>query len=195
MLRIEQGAVHGFSKALGGEFQVPTLEIDLGAAKGSLVGESEANIRGIMRVIYSLAGEDAFWIATCNSVSSLPPELRRRFSYGAWMFDLPLKEEREPIWELYTRKFELPSQEKPDDALWTGSDIYNCCELAYRLGVSLKEASTYLLPVARSAAGPIRQLREMADGVFLCASAPGAYRKPDDALTPSSASGRRIELQ
>jgi len=184
-----------FSKSLGGEFGVPTLGIDLGAARGSLVGESEQNIRSVMRTIHGLAGESAFWIATCNSVTALPPELRRRFSYGAWMFDLPLAEERSPIWELYLRKFELSPQERPEDALWTGSDIHNCCELAYRLGVSLKEASGYLLPVAKSAAPSVRALREMAEGVFLSASYPGPYRKPDDAITPGPSAGRRIGLE
>ena len=184
-----------FSRVLGGQFLVPTLEIDLGAAKGSLVGESEANIRNIMRVIHALSGDSgAFFIGTCNSITSLPPELRRRFRYGAWMFDLPTPEEREPIWRLYLSKFQLEQQEKPEDSLWTGADVYNCCELAYRLRCSLIEASQHLLPVAKSVPESIRQLRELADGRFLSASYAGPYHKPDDSITPSPVGGRRIEM-
>jgi len=184
-----------FSKCLGGEFSVPTLEIDLGACKGSFVGESEASIRHMMRVIMSLSGESgAFFIGTCNSITSVSPEMRRRFRYGAWMFDVPSTEEQAPIWQMYLERFHLDfEQEKPLDSLWTGSDIYNCCELAYRLRCSLQEASRYLLPVATSAPEQIRQLRELADGRFLSASYPGPYCKPDDAITPAPLSGRRID--
>ncbi|MGB7590439.1 MAG: hypothetical protein WBO19_04275, partial [Terriglobia bacterium] len=34
------------------------------------------------------------FIATCNSIASLPPELRRRFTLGTFFFDLPTVDER-----------------------------------------------------------------------------------------------------
>jgi hypothetical protein len=44
-----------FSKALGNELQRPTLMLDLGALYGSLVGQTEANIRQALRIADAMA--------------------------------------------------------------------------------------------------------------------------------------------
>jgi hypothetical protein len=48
--------------------------------------------------------------------------------------------------------------------------------LAWRLRSSLREASEYIVPVARSAAQQIEALRMQASGRFISASSPGIYR-------------------
>jgi hypothetical protein len=60
------------AKATGNTFNIPCIRMDLGAVKGSLVGESEQLIRQMMKVVYGIAGNGAFFIATCNSLHSLP---------------------------------------------------------------------------------------------------------------------------
>jgi hypothetical protein len=46
----------------------------------------------------------SLWIATCNSIASLPPELRRRLALGTFFFDLPASDERQHIWNIYRRE-------------------------------------------------------------------------------------------
>jgi SpoVK/Ycf46/Vps4 family AAA+-type ATPase len=83
------------------------------------------------------------WIATCNRFASLTPELKRRFRFGTFFFDLPTSEERVLIWQLYCKKFNV-SGELPNDTGWTGAEIRNCCTIAYRLKLSLREAAEFI---------------------------------------------------
>jgi hypothetical protein len=168
-----------YSKALGNTYGILSLAIDLGAMRGSLVGQSEEAVRAALKMIRAIGGRGgAFWVATSNKLDVVPPELRRRFRYGIWCWDLPDAEERAAIWQLNLRRYELPYAiaDVPADEDWTGSDIRNVCELAWRLKISLANAATYILPVAKSDPEGIDRLRRTANGRFLSASSPGPYR-------------------
>jgi hypothetical protein len=146
------------------------------------------NDPGVMQGIWDL--RDSFkatgrmlFIATCNSIASLPPELRRRFTLGTFFFDLPTAEERETIWGIYLKKYGV-SGELPNDEGWTGAEIKECCRKAHRLGITLAQAARYIVPVSRSAAEPIKALRQMASGKFISASTPGVYQYQEDPPPP-----------
>lgn len=180
------------AKAAGNEAGIPTISLDLGGMKGSLVGQSEANLRQALRVLSAVAGEGgALFIATCNKIADLPPELRRRFKLGTFFFDLPDAKERGAIWRLYLDKYRLPSGELPDSSGWTGAEIASCCEIAWRLNCFLLEAARYIVPVAISAKEQIDRLRGQASGRFISASYPGPYRLPD----PGRSKGRAIDVE
>lgn len=183
------------AKAAGQETGVPTIQLDLGAAKGSLVGQSEQQLRAALKVITAVSNGQSLWIATCNSIGELPPELRRRFTLGTFFFDLPTPAERSDIWSLYRQGFSLSLAQKegrvPDDG-WTGAEIKQCCDIAYRLGCSLRDAAEFVVPVSRSAADAIKRLRDQADGRFLSASHPGVYRTNK---ATSDNSGRAFTLE
>ena len=165
------------AKATGNEANVPTIALDLGAMKGSLVGESEERLRTALKVVKAMAQDRVLFIATCNSIGVLPPELRRRFTFGTFFFDLPNAEERAQIWTMYIAKYNLESPQIDfNDEGWTGAEIKQACEIAYRLQCSIDEAAAYIVPVSRSAADQIKQLRSQASGRFISASAPGIYR-------------------
>lgn len=171
-----------FAQALAAEHDVPCIALDLGAMKGSLVGQSEQQIRAAMKVIKAVAGSGAYWIATCNRMESLPPELRRRFTDGIWYFSLPCKSEREAIWRILLKKFSLAAtQEMPNDSKWTGSDIRSVCSIAYRLRIPLLKAAQYITPVSQSDPASIERLDALANGKFLSASSRGLYRRDDNA--------------
>jgi len=53
--------------------------------KGSLVGESERRLRAALSVVDAVSQGQALFIATCNSIGALPPELRRRFTLGTFL--------------------------------------------------------------------------------------------------------------
>ncbi|MGA0383396.1 MAG: ATP-binding protein [Flavobacteriaceae bacterium] len=164
------------AKALGNEANVPTVQLDLSGLKGSLVGQSERNLRSALKVIEAVGEEDVFFVATCNREADLSPEIKRRFSYGTWFFDLPDKKEREKIWLIHMKSYGIEDKDIPIDLELTGAEIRNACDLSYSLNISLKDAVGYLVPVAVSGASQIEALRKQANGRFLSASKKGVYR-------------------
>lgn len=186
-----------FAKALGTSHNVPCIQLDLGAMKGSLVGQSEQQIREAMKVIKAVAGKNAYWVATCNRMESLPPELRRRFTDGIWFFDLPDQAERAAIWSIMRKKYTIDAKDKqPNDSDWTGADIRNTCSIAKRLRLPLIEAATYITPVAKSDPESIQRLRRLANERFLSASHIGTYKLTDaeNARHVTHQQGREITL-
>ncbi len=176
---------------------VPTIVLDLGAAKGSLVGESEAKIRNAFKIIDAVGGGRVYFIGTCNKVSALPPELKRRFTSGIFFFDLPTEAERILIWKIYIQKYELGCVRNEhgqivgmngvNDEGWTGAEIRNCCRMAYRQNISLQEASQYIVPVSKSAGKQIDELRREATGKYLAANHAGVYSAANGSRVTSAA--------
>ena len=177
-----------YSKALANTFGRMSLSLDLNATKGSLVGESEKYVREAMSVIKAIGGDRAFFVATANRLNTIPGELLRRFRGGVWMFDFPGDEERAKIWPIHQVKYGIGGP-KPDDKMYAGSDIRNCCERAWKMGKDLSFASRFVAPVGKTARTVIRDAQQLADGNFLSASQPGLYR-----LGESSGGRRSVEL-
>jgi len=166
------------AKACGREGDCWTVGYDVGATKGSLVGETGAMTRRALRVVESLAQGEAFWIATCNSINALPPELRRRFSYGTWFVDLPNQSARKAMWKLYGERFDVKPNAKVDDDGWTGAEIKTCASMASDMNIKVTEAQHFISPVSRSSAETIESLRRLATGRFRSASDGGFYKPP-----------------
>lgn len=177
------------AKAAGSTAGIPTVAFDLSAMQSSLVGGSGERLRAALQVVDAISQGKSLWIATCNSITSLPPELRRRFTLGTFFFDLPSAEEREAIWKIYLAKWGLDG-ERPQDEGWTGAEIRECCRKAWRLKLSLQESAEYIVPVSRSAADQIEALRRQASGRFLNAARPGVFSA--DPPTPTVCAGRRV---
>jgi len=175
-------------KAAGATAGIPTVAFDLSAMQNSLVGGSGERLRAALQVVDAISQGRSLWIATCNSITSLPPELRRRFTLGTFFFDLPSADERRAIWNIYLKKWSL-SDELPSDDGWTGAEIKECCRKAWRLKLSLKESAEYIVPVSRSAADQIEALRRQATGRFLSASNPGVFTV--ESLQIPAGAGRR----
>jgi SpoVK/Ycf46/Vps4 family AAA+-type ATPase len=133
---------------------------------------------------------DVFFIATANDVSKLPPEFARaeRFD-GVFFLDLPGKQQREAIWDIYLAQYGLDaSQPKPDDTNWTGAEIKSCCRLASLLDVPLVQAAQNVVPVAVTAGDKIEALRQWASGRCLSADRAGMYSRTEQA----GGRGRRV---
>lgn len=160
---------------------VPTITFDLSAMKSSLVGSSEANLRNALKVVKAVSQGRAFFIMTCNGISTLPPELKRRFRAGIFMFDLPDAEERNVIWRIYLDKYKdrLKGLDctRPNDEYWTGSEIAVCVDNAYRMKCSLRDAATYIVPSYLSmGVERANRLRDEASGSYISASYAGPYK-------------------
>lgn len=173
-----------FGKSLGNEGGVPTIGLDFGGMQSALVGASGERLRSALKKVDAVSQGSAVVIGTCNSLKSLPPELRRRFALGTWYFDLPDQEERESIWDLYIEKFKLEDQKKPNDTEWSGAEIFECCRKADDFGISLKDSGKYIVPIAVSASDQLEELRRFASGRFLSASNAGLYQYNEAAEKP-----------
>jgi hypothetical protein len=169
-------AKSAIAKATGNEAGLLTIVFDLSSMKGSLVGESNANLKRALKVIDAVSDGKAMFIATCNSIANLSPELRRRFTAGTFFFDLPTKEEREKIWQIYCQKYGVERDETLNDSGWTGAEIERCCEFAWRLSVTVTESAEYIVPVSVSDGQRIEGMRQEASGKYLSASHAGPYR-------------------
>lgn len=188
-------AKSALAKATGNEAGIPTISLDMGSMKNSLVGESEARFRRALKVVDAVSQKRSLFIATCNSIGILPPELRRRFTFGTFYFELPDADERAAIWGIYRAKYNIAESDagvKHDEG-WTGAEIKQCCELSFRLRKPLNLCASYIVPVAISASEQIKKLREQADGKFISASHPGIYRMQADKAPPVNA-GRSISF-
>ncbi len=216
-------------KALGSEVNRPTLTLDVGALYGSLVGETERNIRQALRMIdamqpaivmvdeieKALSGvsgqgdsgvstrmfgtflgwlsdheSDVYVVASCNDISKLPPEFSRAERWDAIFFlDLPGRDEKAAIWDIYRSIYEIDRDQRlPDDTDWTGAEVKACCRLSALLDVPLAQAAQHVVPVAVTAAESVERLRTWASGRCLSANQPGIYRHANG----SSKSRRRV---
>jgi hypothetical protein len=136
---------------------------------------------------------DAFVVATCNDISRLPPEFARAERFDAVFFlDLPGTAEKQQIWALYQRLYELPEQRLPATPEWTGAEIRSCCRLSALLEVPLVRAAEQVVPVAATAGEAVQRLRAWASGRCLDAAGGGVYLAGGGA-TSATRSTRRVE--
>jgi hypothetical protein len=167
-------------KAVGSEFDRVVIRIDLGAMQGSLVGESQKQIRSALKVVEAIGGTDTMWLATSNSISGLSGAMRSRFT-DTFFFDLPPAVERKPIWDVWIKKYGLTDVPFSDDDGWVGRDIKHCCDKAFRMGIPIAEAAAYITPVGLIDREAIKELRLGADNRYLSASNKGVYQVPKNA--------------
>lgn len=121
---------------------------------------------------------DVFVVCTSNDISRLPPEFGRseRFD-GIFFLDLPKREEKDAIWDIYLEQFEIDRDQRlPDDTDWSGAEIKACCRLAALLDVPLVQSAMNVVPVAVTAAEGVGRLRTWASGRCLSAQQPGIYQ-------------------
>ena len=185
-------AKSAMAKCAGNEANVPTIALDMGGMKGSLVGQSEATMRNALKVITAVSSGKALWIATCNSLAVLPPELKRRFSLGTWFFDCPTAEERAAIWNIYAKQYAGVVQDIGPEAIpgWTGAEIRALFDTAWATGRPLSRAVKIIVPVCKAAADKIEALRSQAVGKFTNAGVEGIYCKPE---TDTTNTGRKLQ--
>jgi len=149
------------------------------ASSGQTDSGVSARLFGTFLTWLNDRSSDVYVICTCNDISKLPPEFSRaeRFD-GIWFLDLPAREQRQAIWDLYLDLFELDrGQAKPRDDGWTGAEIRACCRLAALLDLPLTAAAQNVVPVSATAAESVQRLRAWAGGRCLDADRGGLYQQ------------------
>ena len=170
------------AKAAANQFGAKAIRFDINSCKGSLVGESEKQIRAAMDILKAIGGERVFLIASMNQIASLPPELRRRFAAGTWYFDVPDEAGRNDIWRICAEQFGVEHDGYDADML-TGADIRDICQRAYELDCSTTEAARYHVPLCKAAPDAISESRADATNRYLDANFGGSYKDPTKTST------------
>ena len=183
------------AQAAAGEHDVPLIEMDIGAMKGSLVGESGANLRAALDTIKAVSEGKVLLIATCNGVAELRPELLRRFK-PRFMVDLPGQDALEEIWKIQLASHGLDAKSpRPDDAGWTGAEVRDACKIARATSSTPRDAARFIVPISTSSAEVINRVRIEATGKFICATRGGPYKGPASSATRAPAKGRKLALE
>ena len=99
--------------------------------------------------------------------------------------DLPERKQKDVIWRIYERFFEIAAGERPNDETWTGAEIRACCRLAKLFDVPLTEAAKQVVPVALTSKEKIASLHEWAHNRCLSADYAGVYRTTGDPRQPA----------
>ena len=114
---------------------------------------------------------DVYVIATSNDISKLPPEYLRAERWDAIFFvDLPNKEEREGICEIYKKLYKIKDDILPNIDNWTGAEIKTLYRLANAMNISLLEANEYITPIYKTMKEKIEDLRNWAKDRTIYAS-------------------------
>lgn len=163
-----------FARALAREAGGAFVVLDLGSTKGSLVGESERQIRNALRTLYDLSGSDCYIIGTCNAMT-LPSALLRRMD-PVWFFDLTDAQERAQAWTIHAARVGHADDPRPNDDGWTAANVSRCCDRAYDLNTTLQDAAQFIQPYAVAQRQQLADMRAEANGQLLSASYPGPYQ-------------------
>ena len=187
------------ARAISAKYGIPFLRGDLGSAKGSLVGQSEQQIRALTRAVLAIAGKGgAYIITTCNRLDAITPEMQRRLaSFGLWFFDMPNAQERAEIGIIEAKKYPNIASESAAKFFaaregWSGANIRDCCRLAYALGRDLYSASAFVIPAGSQDPEALSRLRTLANGRFLSASYEGVFRLRKSEPAPKTETVRKI---
>ena len=176
-----EGAIREALKAVDAMGRVVLFvdEIDKGLAGASSSGQLDSGVKaGVagtwLKWLSDREPGRAYVVATANNVKAIPPEYLRAERWDAMFYiDLPTRDEKNQIWNIWARRFTIsgePFINLPEDKDWTGAEIRSCCRIASMMNCSLKDASTYIVPVAKSMAESISEMREWAKGRCLSAS-------------------------
>lgn len=185
--------------SIANTYGIKTIDLDLGGAKGGIVGQSEHQIRAAVDSIKAMGGGRVRFVATCNNYESLTPEFLRRFNDGIYFFDIADKAMKEKVWAKNLQRFNIAEQELPDDTDWAAANIRDCCRMADEYSCLLKEVASKVVPVGRSSSKQIEYSRGQAQGVFLDANLFGTYYRerhedPEDEKDETAIrKGRKIQ--
>jgi SpoVK/Ycf46/Vps4 family AAA+-type ATPase len=108
--------------------------------------------------------EGVYVMATCNNISSLPPEWVRaeRWDSAPFMVDLPNEKEAKAILDHYKKSYKVSGDPKSMKG-WSGAEIKSVCRIAAMMTSSIDEAEEYIIPVSKTMKNEIDGLRKWAE--------------------------------
>lgn len=109
---------------------------------------------------------DVYVVATANDLSQLPSEFLRAERWDTIFFvDLPDEHQARVLFDVYRRAYGVESDNTctlDDIKDWTGAEIKSLCRIARGTGVTLKEASSMIVPMCKVSRDKLDSLRATA---------------------------------
>lgn len=146
------------------------MEIEKGLAGvgANQIGDGGTTKRSMAQFLKFLSDsrpEGVYVIATCNNISSLPPEWVRaeRWDAAPFFVDLPSTKEAKVILEHYKASFDVKGNPKNMDG-WSGAEIKSVCRIAAMMGTDISKAEDFIIPVSSTMKSEISALRKWAEG-------------------------------
>lgn len=133
-------------------------------------GTTKRSMAQFLKFLSDDRPEGVYIVATCNDISSLPPEwLRSERWDGIFFIDLPNEEERKSILDYYKKIYNVEGK-TPDMSGWSGAEIKTLCRQAKMLNTNLLMASQFVIPISKTMGPQIESLRKWAEGKTIPAS-------------------------
>lgn len=147
-------------------------------------GTTKRSMGQFLKFLSDSRPKGIYVIATCNNISSLPPEWIRaeRWDCAPFFIDLPSEEEQDAILDHYKKVYNVKGNPKTMEG-WSGAEIKACCRIASMMGKSLNEVEKFIIPISKTMAQEIDQLRKWSAGKTIPASVLKEKKK-----------GRRIDI-
>ena len=109
---------------------------------------------------------DIYIVATANDISALPSEFLRAERWDTIFFvDVPDEAQGTAMFEMYRNIYGLQADNScsyADIKDWTGAEIKSLCRIASGTGITLKQATSMIVPMCRVARDRLEALREHA---------------------------------
>lgn len=136
-------------------------------------GTTKRSMSQFLKFLSDGRPEGLYVMATCNDISSLPPEWVRaeRWDCAPWFIDIPNSEERKAILEHYIKEFNIQGKllnSKMEG--WSGAEIRSVCRIASMMGKPLNAVKDFVIPVSKTMGEEIDYLRKWAKNKTLPAS-------------------------
>lgn len=110
---------------------------------------------------------DVYVVATANDISQLPSEFLRAERWDTIFFvDLPDENQARVLFDIYRKAFGVENDNTctlEDIRDWTGAEIKSLCRIAKGTGVTLKEASSMIVPMCKVSKDKLDRLRQTAN--------------------------------
>ena len=162
---------------------IDEIEKALAGMKGSGVNDGGTTKRAMAQFLKFLSEdrpEGLYIVATCNDISSLPPEWVRAERWDCTFFiDLPSVEEQAMILDFYRKQFNVTGS-PTNMSGWSGAEIKSVCRIAAMMGNPIEEVEQFIVPISKTMGQEIDRLRKWADGRTIPASitAQGLWQNP-----------------
>jgi len=153
---------------------VDEIEKGLAGVGNSQSGDGGTTKRAMAQFLKFLSDsrpEGIYVMATCNGISSLPPEWVRaeRWDSAPFMVDLPNEKESLTILNHYKGVFNVEGKPRNMDG-WSGAEIKSVCRIAAMMGTIIEEAERFIIPVSKTMKAEIDELRRWAENKTIPAS-------------------------
>jgi hypothetical protein len=183
-----------------GQAAVPFFKLNISEAKGSLVGQSEQQMKSALNAVDAISGGNVLLIASCNWVDNLTPDVMGRFTMGTFFYDYPTTEERTQLILQYADKYQITESMRGktfDEVIaftrgWVGREIENACFKAWQYKRPFLEVAKNIAPSCISQRERLEKLRQSCSGRFLSANNSGLF-KYEAADHSKPASGMKTE--